>query len=109
MVTVFSNCNIMSGTYKRLGGDGKGGQPEVSYTFNGNTGSSVVSSINDRSRYNPQDKWSVVGSSLAPLTSLLMPFTGSTGPVMYLHGLTGSVKTIHESTHGHLQSYAWYA
>ena len=62
----------MSGTYKRVGGDGKGGQPEVSYTFNWNTGSSVVSSISDRNKYNPQDKLSVVGNSLVPLTSLLM-------------------------------------
>ena len=35
----------------------------------------------------------VVGSSLAPQTSLLVPPIGSTGPVVHLHGLTGLVKS----------------
>ena len=34
----------------------------------------------------------VVNYSLAPHTPLLMPFSGSTGPVVYLHGLTDSRK-----------------
>ena len=34
----------------------------------------------------------IVGSSLAPLTSLLTPFTGPTDPVVHLGGLTGSAK-----------------
>ena len=36
----------------------------------------------------------VVGCSLAPHTSLLMPFSGSTGRVVHPHGLTGSRKAI---------------
>ena len=31
----------------------------------------------------------VVGCSLAPHTSFLMPFTGCTGPVVHFHGLIG--------------------
>ena len=34
----------------------------------------------------------VIGYSLVPHTPLLMPFSGSTGPVVHLHGLTGSRK-----------------
>ena len=34
----------------------------------------------------------VIGSSLAPFSSLLMPFTNSTDPVVYLDGLTGLAK-----------------
>ena len=33
----------------------------------------------------------VVGHSLATHTPLLMPFSGSTGPVVHPHGLTGSI------------------
>ena len=35
----------------------------------------------------------VVGSSLALHTSLLMPLTSSIGPIVHLHGLTGLVKS----------------
>ena len=34
-----------------------------------------------------------IGSCLAPQVSLLMPLTGSTGPVVHLHGLTGLAKS----------------
>ena len=43
---------------------------------------------------------SVVGYSLAPHTPLLMPFTGSTGPVVHPHGLTGLRKAACESKLG---------
>ena len=46
----------------------------------------------------------VVGSSLAPHMSFLIPLTGSTGPAVHLYGLTGSIC---ESKLGHLQPYAW--
>ena len=42
----------------------------------------------------------VVGSSLAPYTFLLVPFTGSTGPVEHLHSLTGLAE-------GHLWKQTW--
>ena len=42
----------------------------------------------------------VVGYSLAPHTPLLMPFSGSVGPVVHLHGLTGSRKADCESRIG---------
>ena len=51
----------------------------------------------------------VVGYSLAPHTSLLMPFTGSTGPVVHVHGLTGLRKAICESRLGYLYPCAWCA
>ena len=51
----------------------------------------------------------VVGYSLAPHTSLLMPFTGSTGPVVHVHGLTGFRKAICESRRGYLYLCAWCA
>ena len=35
-----------------------------------------------------------VGSSLAPHTALLMPFSGPTSSVVALHGLMGSAKAI---------------
>ena len=35
-----------------------------------------------------------------------MPFTGTTGPVVHLHGLTGSKKAVCESRLGHLYTYA---
>ena len=35
------------------------------------------------------DRKTVIGSNLVPHTSLLMLFTGSTGPVVHLYGLTG--------------------
>ena len=48
----------------------------------------------------------VIGYSLAPDTSLLMSFTGSTGPVVHLYGLTGSRKAICESRLGYLYTCA---
>ena len=51
----------------------------------------------------------VVGCSLAPHTSLLMPFSGFTGPVVHLHGLTGLRKAICESRLGYLYPCAWCA
>ena len=35
----------------------------------------------------------VIDSSLAPHAPLLMPFSGPTGPVVHLRGLTGSAKS----------------
>ena len=59
------------------------------------TNSSTVSLVNDRNRLNPQDRSrQVLVSSVAPLTSLLMPFTGLTDPVVHLGGLTGSAKSL---------------
>ena len=46
------------------------------------------------------DSYTVVGSSLARHTPLLVPLTGSTGPIMHLHGLTGSVNS-------HLWKQTW--
>ena len=46
---------------------------------------------------------------MAQHTSLLMPFTGSTGPVVHVHGLTGLRKAICESRPGYLYPYAWCA
>ena len=51
----------------------------------------------------------VVGYSLAPHTSLIMPFSGSTGTVVHVHGLTGSNKVICESRLGYLYPCAWCA
>ena len=51
----------------------------------------------------------VVGYSLAPHTSLLIPFTGSTGPVVHVHGLIGLRKAICESRPGYLYLSAWCA
>ena len=51
----------------------------------------------------------VVGCSLAPETSLLMPLTGPTGPVVHLHGLTDSRKAICESRLGYLYQCVWCA
>ena len=60
-----------------------------------------VSGINS---YNTQDRprESLHGYNFAPHTSLLMPFTG---PVMHLHGLTGSRKAICESTLDYLHTH----
>ena len=43
-----------------------------------------MTSLSDRDRFNPQDMEveTVLGSSLAPLTSVLMSFTGPTDPVV---------------------------
>ena len=56
------------------------------------TDNSAVSKVSDRRGLNPQDRsiLIVVGSSLAPVTSLLMPFSGPTDPVVHHGGLTGS-------------------
>ena len=44
----------------------------------------VLSSVSDRKRLNPQDRSkTVIWSSLAPLKSLLMPFTGLTDAAVY--------------------------
>ena len=51
----------------------------------------------------------IVGYSLAPDTSLIMPFSGSTGTVVHVHGLTGSNKAICESRLGYLYPCAWCA
>ena len=48
----------------------------------------------------------VVGYSFAPYTPLLMPFSGSTGQVVHLHGLTGLRKAACESRLGYLYQYA---
>ena len=62
-----------------------------------------MSSVSDRNRLNPWDKVkTVVGSNLVPLTSLLMPFTGTKDPVVHLNGLTGMAKAVCESRLGHL-------
>ena len=49
----------------------------------------------------------VVGYCLAPHTPLLMPFSGSTGPVVHLHGLTGLRKAACEIILIYLYQYAW--
>ena len=63
------------------------------------TDSSAVSLVRDRNRLNPWDKsrpsrsrQSLALSSLVPLTSSLMPFTGPKDPVVHLNGLTGMAK-----------------
>ena len=43
----------------------------------------------------------VVGYSSVPHTPLIMPFSGSTGPVVHLHGLTGLRKAACESRLGY--------
>ena len=67
----------------------------------------------DTNSLNPQDRprQSLHGYSLAPHIPLLMPFSGSTGPVVHLHGLTGSRKAACESRLGYLcvYQYAWCA
>ena len=67
--------------------------------------------VSGTSSHNPQDRLrrSLHGCSLAPYTSLLMPFTGSTGPVVHLQGLTGLRKAICESRLGYLYPCAWCA
>ena len=42
-------------------------------------------------------------------TSLLVPFSGSKGPVVHVHGLTGSRKALCESRLGYLHPCAWCA
>ena len=49
----------------------------------------------------------VVSSSLALHTVLLVPLSGTRGPVVHPHGLTGSAKAACKSRPGHLQSYTW--
>ena len=56
-------------------------------TFQKDRDSSDVSSVSDRKGLNPRE--TVVGSSLALVTSLLMPFTGPTDAVVHHGGLTG--------------------
>ena len=53
---------------------------------------SAVSLIGGRNRHNPQDRLIVIGSSLAPLTSLIILFTGSTIPLVHLYGFTWLIK-----------------
>ena len=67
--------------------------------------------VSDTNSHNPQDRprQSLSIYSLAPHTSLLMPFTGSTGPVVYLHGFTGLRKAPCESIFGYLYPCAWCA
>ena len=73
--------------------------------------------LRHRQQYSVSSKWhkqsqstdTVVGYSLASHTSLIMPFPGSTGPVVYLHGLTGLRKAICESRLGYLYPCAWCA
>ena len=48
--------------------------------------------VSGTNSHNPQDRLRQSLYSLAPHTSLLMPFSGSTGPVVHLHGLTGQEK-----------------
>ena len=75
------------------------------------TNSSTVCPVSGTSSHNPQDRPRQLlhGCSLASHTSLLIPFTGSTGPVVHLHGLTGSRKAICESRLGCLYPCAWCA
>ena len=57
--------------------------------FHKDTDSSAVSSVNDRKGLNFTGQVeTVVGSSLALVTSLLIPFTGPTDPVVHHGGLT---------------------
>ena len=107
--TWFKNTN---GTYKGVGGwEGWGG-----WAFGGR----LTLSLKHRQPYCVFSKWhkqsqcigqaeTVFGYSLAPHTSLLMPFSGSTGPVVHLNGLTGLKKVICGSRLGYLYQYAWCA
>ena len=72
--------------------------------------------LRHRQQYYVSSKWhkqsqstglakTIIGCSLAPHTSLLMPFTGSTGPVVHLHGLIGLRKAICESRLGYLYTH----
>ena len=70
------------------------------------TDSSTVCPVSGTSSHNQQDK---LRCSLAPHTSLLMQFTGSTGPVVHLHGLIGSRKAFCESRLGYLYPCVWCA
>ena len=75
------------------------------------TDSSRVCPVSGTSSHNPQDRprQSLASYSLAPHTSLLMPFSSSTGPVVHVHGLTGSRKALCESRLGYLYPCAWCA
>ena len=63
---------------------------------------SAVSSVSDRNRLNHRIGQDGHCCSLTPVTSLLMPFTGPTDPVVHLGGLKGSTKSHLESKFGHL-------
>ena len=73
------------------GMEGAGGKPEVGQTLHEDTDSSAVCSVSDRKGLNPQDR---SRQSLAAVwhqsTSLLVPPTGPTDPVLHYGGLTGS-------------------
>ena len=60
-------------------------------TFHKDTDNSAVSSVSDRKELSPQAQVkTVVDRSLAPVTSLLIPFNSPTDPVLHHGGLTGS-------------------
>ena len=64
------------------------------------TQTAVVCPVSHTNSHNPQDR---LRQSLATVwhhTSLLMLFSGSTGPVVHVHGLTGSRKALCESKLG---------
>ena len=71
----------------------------MGYTFHKDIDSSAASSVIETDSIH---RIGQVGSSLAPPISLLMPFTGSTDPVVHLGSLTGSAKVVCESRLGHL-------
>ena len=68
-----------------------------------------VCPVSGTNSHNPQDR---PRQSLATVwyhISLLMPFSGSTGPVVHPRGLTGSRKALCESRLGYLYPCAWCA
>ena len=70
--------------------------------------SNAVSSVTEKTQSTGYKVETVVGNSLAPLTSLLMPFTGPTDPVMHLGSLIGLAKAVCASRLGHLKPCVCY-
>ena len=68
---------------------GEGGQPEVGCTFYKGHRQQCYVTDTTAIHSTGRDGTELVGSGLAPHTSLLMSPIGSTGPVVHLHGLTG--------------------
>ena len=73
------------------------------------TDSSTVCPVSGTGSHNPQDRPRQLLAAVWHNTSFLMPFTGSTGPVVHLHGLTGSRKAICESRLGDPYPCVWCA
>ena len=90
-------------------GGGGGGKPKaVKATIKRQTAVVCVQKWHKQPQSTGQAE-TVVGYSLAPHTSLLMPFSGSTGLVVHVYGLTGSRKALCESRLGYLYPCIWCA